>query len=61
LHWGYRFQQDIANAQLVVFPKCGHCPHEEEPQRFLEVVNSFFQGDTVDSNSQSESILPANL
>ncbi len=60
LHWGYRFQQDIANAQLVVFPKCGHCPHEEEPQRFLEVVNSFFQGDTVDSNSQSESILPAN-
>ncbi len=42
LHWGYRFQEDIANAKLVVFPKCGHCPHEEEPEEFLETVNSFF-------------------
>ena len=56
LHWGYRFQQDIANAELVVFPKCGHCPHEEESQKFLETVNSFFQrGVGPDSNSQSES------
>ncbi len=43
LHWGYRFQQDIANAELVVFPKCGHCPHEEEAEKFLEVVNGFLQ------------------
>ena len=43
LHWGYRFQRDIANAELVVFPKCGHCPHEEIPEQFLETVNGFFQ------------------
>ncbi len=60
MHWGYRFQQDIANAQLVVFPKCGHCPHEEYPQQFLEVVNGFFQGGIVDSSSQPEGTLPAN-
>ena len=60
MHWGYRFQRDIANAQLVVFPKCGHCPHEEYPQQFLEVVNGFFQGGIVDSNSQPEGTLPAN-
>ena len=43
MHWGYRFQQDITNAELIVFPKCGHCPHEEEPDKFLETVNSFLQ------------------
>lgn len=56
LHWGYRFQRDIAGAELVVYPKCGHCPHEEMPEQFLETVDGFFNRDTaVDGNSQSES------
>ena len=55
LHWGYRFQQDIANAELVVFPKCGHCPHEEIPEQFLEAVNRFFQREAAAGpDSQSE-------
>ena len=55
LHWGYRFQRDIANAELVVFPKCGHCPHEEIPEQFLETVNGFFQREAAAGpDSQSE-------
>ncbi|MYB75726.1 MAG: alpha/beta fold hydrolase [Chloroflexi bacterium] len=61
MHWGYRFQKDIANAELVVFPKCGHCPHEEEPEKFLETVNGFLQrADSVDTGQQSESSTAAN-
>ena len=56
LHWGYRFQRDIANAELVVYPKCGHCPHEEMPEQFLETVSAFFnRGTALDGDSQSES------
>lgn len=60
LHWGYRFQQDIANAELVVFPKCGHCPHEEIPEQFLETVNRFFQREAAGPDSQSENAATAN-
>jgi len=61
MHWGHRFQQDIANAELVVFPKCGHCPHEEEPEKFLETVNSFLRrNDSAESGPQSESGSAAN-
>jgi pimeloyl-ACP methyl ester carboxylesterase len=58
LHWGYRFQQDITNAKLVVFPKCGHCPHEEEPQKFLDTVSAFFEGREIPATS-SETERPA--
>lgn len=60
MHWGYRFQQDIANAELVVFPKCGHCPHEEEPEKFLETVNGFLQRAAEDLGSPNESRTTAN-
>ncbi len=46
MHWGSRFQRDIPNAQLVVIPKCGHCPQEEKTEEFLETVNRFFQGES---------------
>lgn len=56
LHWGYRFQQDITNAELVVLPKCGHCPHEEEPEKFVELVNGFLaQQDDPNTTSQTGS------
>lgn len=61
MHWGYRFKQDIANAELVVIPKCGHCPHEEEPEQFLETVKGFLQrADTADLRPPSESDTAAN-
>lgn len=56
LHWGYRFQKDIANAKLVVFPKCGHCPHEEEPAKFVAAVSEFLKGrEVIDETSQAAS------
>lgn len=36
-----RLADDIPNAQLVVFPNCGHLPQEECPQPFLEAVIPF--------------------
>jgi pimeloyl-ACP methyl ester carboxylesterase len=32
----------IANARLITFPECGHCPHEEAPERFNAAVRAFF-------------------
>ncbi|MFZ5452736.1 MAG: alpha/beta fold hydrolase [Thermodesulfobacteriota bacterium] len=29
---GRNFKRDIKGAQLVVFPRCGHLPQEEEPR-----------------------------
>lgn len=56
LHWGYRFQRDIADAELVVFPKCGHCPHEEEPEKFVAAVKGFLERqDGTGTTSQPES------
>jgi pimeloyl-ACP methyl ester carboxylesterase len=36
-----RLAQEISGAQLVVIPNCGHVPHEECPQAFLEAVQGF--------------------
>jgi pimeloyl-ACP methyl ester carboxylesterase len=36
-----RLSQELPNAKLVVIPQCGHVPHEECPQAFLEAVNEF--------------------
>ncbi len=36
-----RLSQELPNANLVVIPQCGHVPHEECPQAFLEAVNEF--------------------
>ena len=32
---------DLPNAQLVVIPNCGHVPHEECPQAFMQAVKNF--------------------
>jgi pimeloyl-ACP methyl ester carboxylesterase len=36
-----RLAGEMPNAELVVIPNCGHVPHEECPQAFLEAVSSF--------------------
>ena len=59
MHWGHRFQQDIPDAELVVFPKCGHCLQEEQPEQFLETVHAFFQrDDAADTASDAENAVP---
>ena len=38
---GYRLKEEIPNARLKVFEACGHLPHEEYPEEFVEVVSGF--------------------
>ena len=40
---GHRLNEDIPNAQLKVFDACGHLPHEEYPDEFVEVVTGFLR------------------
>ncbi len=37
----YLFQKDIRNSQLVIIPKTGHVPMEENPLAFLAAFNKF--------------------
>jgi proline iminopeptidase len=37
----FKIHQAIAGSRFVVFEQSGHCPFFEEPQMFLEVVESF--------------------
>jgi pimeloyl-ACP methyl ester carboxylesterase len=39
--WNRRTASAIPGARLTVIPECGHTPHEECPERFLEVVRRF--------------------
>lgn len=38
---GRRLQQQIEGSRLIVFPDCGHLPHEEYPEAFTEVITDF--------------------
>ena len=40
---GHRLNEDIPNSQLKVFEACGHLPHEEYPDEFVEVVTGFLK------------------
>ena len=40
---GYRLKGEIPNSQLKVFEACGHLPHEEYPDEFVEVVTGFLR------------------
>jgi pimeloyl-ACP methyl ester carboxylesterase len=38
-----RLGHEIANATLVVIPNCGHVPHEEWPQEFVQAITVFLE------------------
>ncbi len=38
-----RLANELPNAQLSIFPACGHVPQQECPQAFLEAVINFLQ------------------
>ncbi|HEY5885551.1 MAG TPA: alpha/beta hydrolase [Pyrinomonadaceae bacterium] len=40
---GYRLKEEIPNARFKVFDACGHLPHEEYPDEFVEVVTGFLR------------------
>jgi pimeloyl-ACP methyl ester carboxylesterase len=38
-----RLAGELSNAELVIFENCGHVPHEECPEAFMEAVAPFLQ------------------
>lgn len=38
-----RLARELPNAELVVIPNCGHLPHEEQPDAFLQAVTAFIE------------------
>jgi pimeloyl-ACP methyl ester carboxylesterase len=38
---GKRLHKEIPRSRLIVFQYCGHLPHEEYPEEFVEVVTDF--------------------
>lgn len=38
---GRRIHEQIPNSRLFVFRECGHLPHEEYPEQFVELVSEF--------------------
>ena len=43
LEVGEKFKRDIPNSQLVVLPRCGHIPPEEEPLATRQAINEFLK------------------
>ena len=39
-----RLAQELPDADLVIVPECGHIPHEECPELFLQAVEAFLAG-----------------
>ena len=48
LAYGKTVAARLANARLEVFEDCGHCAHEEDPQRFLGLLRPFLDVDRED-------------
>ncbi len=48
-----RLAGELPNAQLVVIPQCGHLPHEERPDEFMQAVTEFLQGLNVQTFKRS--------
>jgi pimeloyl-ACP methyl ester carboxylesterase len=38
-----KFIKDFPSAECLLLPKCGHIPQEEEPQKIIQALLSFFQ------------------
>jgi pimeloyl-ACP methyl ester carboxylesterase len=43
LSFGKRLHHQIPGSRLIVFQECGHLPHEEYPEEFVEVISNFVQ------------------
>ena len=40
---GVRLNEEIPDSRLKIFEACGHLPHEEYPEEFVEVVTGFLR------------------
>ena len=44
LESGERLHELLPNSKLVIMEGCGHLPHEEKPEEFLEILEEFLEG-----------------
>jgi len=49
---GRRLLEQIPDARLVIFPRCGHMPMEEYPQGFAEVLTEFCSPEATSNDEQ---------
>jgi pimeloyl-ACP methyl ester carboxylesterase len=40
---GKNFKRDIPNSELIILPKCGHMPPEEEPRATTQIIKAFLE------------------
>ncbi|HKZ03318.1 MAG TPA: alpha/beta hydrolase [Pyrinomonadaceae bacterium] len=50
---GRRLEQLIEGSRLIVFPDCGHLPHEEYPEAFTEVIANFCADQSIMQDAQA--------
>jgi pimeloyl-ACP methyl ester carboxylesterase len=50
---GHAYQDGITGAALVVIPACGHLPHIEQPEAFLQAVLPYLKQQTSKGHSQT--------
>jgi pimeloyl-ACP methyl ester carboxylesterase len=43
IHNGRKLHREITDSRLIVFRRCGHQPHEEYPEDFVDLVTDFCQ------------------
>jgi pimeloyl-ACP methyl ester carboxylesterase len=44
--YAQEFKTRMANARVVIMPRCGHMPMYEDPAGFVSTVSTFLQGDS---------------
>lgn len=44
MHPGCNFGQYCDNFELHVIPGCGHCPHDEEPEKVHSILMPWLKG-----------------
>jgi pimeloyl-ACP methyl ester carboxylesterase len=57
----FRVSQEMPNARMEIIPQCGHLPHEECPEPFLNAVEPFISAIAADSGGRGGSAQGGNL
>ena len=43
----HRLDEDLPNSDLIVLPRAGHLPHEEQPQPILNAISDFLRRNSL--------------
>ena len=54
---GERLHAEIPGSRLIVISNCGHLPHEEYPEAFVDVVTGFCRQESSRSSEQVQEVI----